>query len=49
MKLAGYTVRDLVNFGYNRNHIVTAGFATRDLLREGLSKQVHDKSQMHHE
>lgn len=43
MRLAGYTIRDLVRLGYNENHIRTAGFSNLELMREGLSRTTRDQ------
>jgi hypothetical protein len=38
MRLAGYTVRDLLQFGYPENQVRVAGFSNAELVREGLSR-----------
>lgn len=41
MRLAGYTVRDLINFGYSDNNIRCAGYSNAELIREGLTRTTH--------
>jgi hypothetical protein len=43
VRVAGFSVRDLLNFGHNENHVVTAGYSIRDLVHEGLSTRVVDR------
>jgi len=42
MRCAGFSVRDLLNFGYNENQVIGAGYSIRDLLNEGLSPHTHE-------
>jgi hypothetical protein len=38
MCVAGFSIPDLLSFGYNENHIWTAGFSHADLVHTGLRK-----------
>lgn len=44
MRTAGFTIEQLLRFGYNDNQVRTAGFTIADLIRAGLAKQTVDKS-----
>lgn len=48
MKIAGYSVRDLINFGFNENHIIAAGYSINELVREGLTVRTVDRQKFGH-
>jgi intracellular multiplication protein IcmE len=42
MRMAGRTIKQLQQLGYNENHIRTAGYSLGDLIVAGLAKQTRD-------
>ena len=43
MRVANYSPRDLLNFGYNENRVIAAGYSISDLTRAGLAIRTSDK------